>query len=247
MTVGERGRSVLRSNWARAITTISTVLVLCTTTTAQDSADADLMRRVDAAATARFENVLGFSAIEHYAVYRGEDLVHPAAEMTVQDTYKKGVGKTYTVISQSGSSLIWRFGLRPLLDKEQTINQPGNIEKSWFTSANYAMKLKPGGLLKLNGRDCFALDIAPKQLAPNLIVGTMWVDAHDGTLVQIDGVASKNPSAFSGTTHMMRQYANINGYSMAMHARAESDSTLFGRTVVTIDYSNYNLDLKNGK
>ena len=43
---------------------------------------------------------------------------------------------------------------------------------------------------------------------------------------------------------MMRQYANINGYSMAMHARAESDSLLFGRTVVTIDYSNYKLDIK---
>jgi hypothetical protein len=45
---------------------------------------------------------------------------------------------------------------------------------------------------------------------------------------------------------MMRQYANINGYSMAMHARAESDSFFFGRTVVTIDYSNYNLQLKPG-
>jgi hypothetical protein len=75
----------------------------------------------------------------------------------------------------------------------------------------------------------------------------MWVDAQDGTLVQIDGVASKNPSVFSGTTHMMRQYTNIEGYSMAIHARAESDSALLGRTVVIIDYSNYNLEIKTGK
>ena len=87
----------------------------------------------------------------------------------------------------------------------------------------------------------------PKQQAPNLIIGTIWVDAQDGTLVQIDGVASKNPSAFSGTTHMMRQYTNIDGYSMAIHARAESDSALFGRTVVTIDYSDYKLEIYDRK
>jgi len=62
---------------------------------------ATVIRSVDAAVAARFENVLGFTDVEHYAVYRGDDQVHPAAEMTVRDTYKKGVGKTYTVISQS--------------------------------------------------------------------------------------------------------------------------------------------------
>jgi hypothetical protein len=46
---------------------------------------------------------------------------------------------------------------------------------------------------------------------------------------------------------MMRQYTNINGYSMAVHARAESDSALFGRTVVMIDYSDYKLEIKTGK
>ena len=65
--------------------------------------------------------------------------------------------------------------------------------------------------------------------------------------MQIDGVASKSPSAFAGTTHMMRQYANINGFSMAMHARAESTSMLFGQTVVTIDYSNYQFQLRGSK
>jgi hypothetical protein len=213
----------------------------------QEHDPAAVIRSVDAAVATRFENILGFTDVEHYVVYRGNDQVHPAAEMTVRDTYKKGVGKTYTVISQSGSSILLHFGLKPLLDNEQTINQPGNVEKSWFNSANYVMKLNSAAVQKLNGRNCFALDIKPKEEASNLIIGTMWVDAQDGTLVQIDGVASKNPSAFSGTTHMMRQYTNINGYSMAIHARAESDSALFGRTVVTIDYSDYKLEIKTGK
>jgi len=212
--------------------------------TATGEADqAAVIRQIDAAVEARFARVQGFTDVEHYQVYRGDDQTHPAAEMTVRDTYKKGVGKEYTVLSQSGSSVILRFGLKPLLDNEKTINLPGNVEKSWFTSANYAMTLQAGGVRKLDGRECYVLAVKPKSEAPNLIVGTMWADAKDGSLVEIQGVASKSPSAFAGTTHMMRQYANVDGFSMAMHARAESNSMLFGRSVVTIDYSDYRLEL----
>ena len=214
---------------------------------AQEPDAAAVIRLIDAAVQARYENVLGFTDIEHYAVYRGQDETHPVAEMTVRDTYKKGVGKEYTVLSQSGSGIVIRFGLQPLIQNEKTINQPGNVEKSWFTSANYEMKLKASGVQKLNGRDCHVLAITPHEKAPNLINGTLWADARDGSLAQIDGIASKNPSSFSGTTHMMRQYENISGFSMAMHARAESNSAFFGRTVVTIDYNDYKLQIKAGK
>lgn len=238
---------VIKSVCRRAITGVSVALLLSTAVIPQEPNPADVIRMVDAAVAARFDNVLGFTAIEHYSVYRGSDESHPVAQMTVKDTYKKGVGKTYSVLSESGSSILLHFGLKPLLDNEQTINHPGNVEKSWFNSTNYNMKLNSAAIQKLNGRDCFALDINPKVQAPNLIIGTIWVDAHDGTLVQIEGVASKNPSAFSGSTHMMRQYTNIEGYSMAVHARAESDSALFGRTVVTIDYGDYKLEIKARK
>jgi len=236
-----------RSRTARAVASVCILLLFRAPGITQEHDPPAVIRLVDAAVAARFENILGFTDVEHYAVYRGGDETHPVAEMTVRDTYKKGVGKSYAVLSQSGSSILLHFGFKPLLENEQTINQPGNIEKSWFNSANYAMTLKDDIVQKLNGRDCLALQVKPRQVAPNLIIGTIWVDAHDGTLGQIDGVASKNPSAFSGATRLMRQYANIDGYSMAIHARAESDSALFGRTIVTIDYSDYKLEIKARK
>jgi hypothetical protein len=153
------------------------------------------------------------------------------------------VGKSYTVLARSGSDLVQKFGLSPLLQNEERINNPATVAQSWFTSANYAMKLKPGGVQRLNGRDCFVLTINPRQKASNLIAGTLWVDAHDGSIAQVEGVASKSPSAFAGTTHMKREYAQVDGFPMATHARAESSSLLFGRTVVLIDYSDYQLQL----
>jgi hypothetical protein len=210
---------------------------------AQESDEAAVIQGIDSAVRARYDNVLGFTDIEHYSVFKGEDEAHPTAEMTVKDTYRKGVGKTYTVLSQSGSGLVMRIGLTPLLENEKAINEPGHVERSWFTSANYEMKLKPGGAQRLDGRDCYALAVTPKEKATNLITGTLWVDAKDYSIARIEGTASKRPSVFAGPTQMMRQYKNVSGYPMATHAHAES-SSIVGRIVVTIDYSNYQLQLR---
>lgn len=217
--------------------------VLLGSSAPQQPDSASIIQRIDAANQARYDNVLGFTVTEHYSVFRGANENHPAAEMTVRTTYQRGVGKSYTIVSQSGSELIQRFGLRPLLDNEKAINQPGNVEKSWFSSANYEMQLKSADNRRIDGRDCLALAITPRQKAPNLIDGTLWVDAANFSIVKVEGTASRSPSAFAHSTKMMRQYANMNGYSMATHARAESSSLFFGRTVVVIDYTDYQFEL----
>lgn len=204
-----------------------------------------IIHDLDVANQSRYERVLGFTDIEHYAVFRGDDQLHPAAEMTVRMTYMKGIGKTYKILSESGSALVIRYGLRPILENETAINDPARVAQSWFTSANYEMKLKSGNPQTIDGRPCVEVAIAPIHKAPNMIEGSLWVDTRDNTLVKVEGIASKKPSIFAGRTHMMRRYANMQGYAMATHARAESDSTLFGRNVVTIDYSNYQFQISS--
>jgi len=211
---------------------------------AQERNGTEIIRRIDDATLTRHETILGYTVREHYSVFRGGDQTHPAAEMTVETTYKKGAGKSYAIVSQSGSSIIRRFGLLPLLDQEKAINTPGTVEKSWFTSANYEMQLKPGMTREIDGRTCIAVSMSPKRKAPNLIEGTLWVDAGDDSLVEMDGIPSKAPSIFAGRTQMMRQYRNMNGFAMATRARAESDSGWFGKTVVTIEYQDYKIDLR---
>lgn len=230
---------------ARAVAVVSCLGLLgVMPVTAQQLDAAAVIRHIDAAVEARVARVQGFTVNEHYAVYRGKDEVHPAAEMTVKTTYAKGTGKSYAVIAQSGSTMIRKFGLLPLLENEKSINQPGHVERSWFTSANYEMELKPGGIQRLDGRDCIALTVKPRHKAPNLIDGTLWVDAKDYQIARIEGVASKSPSVLAGTTRMMREYANVSGFAMATHARAESNSFLVGRTVVTIDYRDYQIEVR---
>jgi hypothetical protein len=217
------------------------MVLACISAPAQQPDEATVVRGVDAAVRARFEGIAGFTVTEHYAVFRGSDQTHPAAQITVKTSYRKELGKTYKILSQSGSGIIIRFGLNPLLDNEKRINDPGDREASWFTSANYEMKLKSSRPERIDGHNCLSLSITPKRKAPNLIIGTLWVDTSNYAILRIDGIASKRATIWSGPAHMVRDYAEFRGFSEATHAWAESDSTLFGRTVVTIDYSNYQI------
>jgi len=231
---------------SRALAIMVLPLIAITGVTHAQQADAAaIIRDLDAANQSRFENVLSFTDVEHYSVYRGADQMDASAQMTVKVTYKKGVGKTYQILSQSGSELVIKYGLRPLLENEKSINNPATVAQSWFTSANYEMKLTLGVSQLIDERPCVALAITPHRKSPHMIEGTLWVDTRDHALVQVEGLASKSPSIFAGTTHMMRRYANMQGHAMAIHARAESSSLLFGRSVVTIDYSDYQFEIRH--
>jgi hypothetical protein len=204
-----------------------------------------VIRDIEEANVSRHNNLIEYSNIEHYAVYRGSDQTRPTAEMTVRVTYRKGAGKSYTILSQSGSGVVLRYGLHPLLENEKAISDPTRVAQSWFTRANYEMQLKPGITRVIDGRNCIAVAISPRRKAPNLVEGTLWVDAHDHTLVEVEGVASKKPSVFAGTTRMTRRYVKMTGYAMATHAHAEASSFFFGRTAVTIDYTDYKFRLQH--
>lgn len=206
---------------------------------------AAVLRGIDAAVKYRIDHIAAYTATERYRVFRGDDEKSAVAEMTVKTTYKRDAGKDYQIVSEAGSAVIRHMGLYPILDREKEINLPGNVQKAWITSSNYNMTLKPG-LQQVGGHDCLEVSIHPKEKAPNLIDGTIWVDVKDFTIVRLEGMASKAPSFFAGATHMMRDYADLNGFSMATHARAESNTFLYGKTVVTIDYSGYQIQLADG-
>ena len=208
---------------------------------AQSPDEAAVIRGVDAAVHHRVDSIAGYTVTESYNLYRGSDFAHPAATMTVLTTYTRESGKSYKILSEDGSHILRSAVFSPLLDNEKRINQPGNVEASWLISANYEMHLQPGGPQQVNGRACFALVIHPRQKAPNLIEGTIWVDAHDYSIVKIEGHGSRSASWITLPSQVMRVYEPIDGFAMATHAKAVTESDLLGPTTVTIDYTGYQI------
>jgi hypothetical protein len=235
-------------SWMRRSLRAAALSVLFCMSVAQGSSQqvdsVALLAKVDAAVKARLDGISGYSAIEDYKVFRGKDETNPVAQMRVKTTYEQATGKTYQILSESGSSVIRNLVLHAILENETHVNKPGVREGAWLTTKNYEMKVQGGGVQKVDGRDCYALQLFPHEREPYLIVGTMWVDAKNGQIVRIEGKGAKSSNIFAGETKMKRDYADMGGFAQATRARAESDSFLFGLTVITIDYRDYQFNFK---
>jgi hypothetical protein len=207
--------------------------------------EAAVIYGIDASVTARDENLLSYMVTEHYSVFRGQNKAHPAAEMTVKTSYQKGKGKTYAILSESGSELIRKQLLGRVLESERVATLPSNRTTAVITTANYTMHVK--GNEVVGGRNCIQLAISPRRTSPYLFRGDIWVDARDYSIVQLAGVTAKSPSALVGPTQVARQYTTIDGLPMANHATATSPSWLLGPTTVEIDYTGYDIQLTPGR
>lgn len=204
-----------------------------------------VVQGVDQSVKNRIDRIAEYTVTEHYLVFRGKDQ-RPAAEMMVKTVYRRGSGKSYTILSQNGSS-IWRNEvLGTLLENEKKMSQPGNVETALINSSNYKMTLDPDFRASLDGRDCLVLDIAPRRNSEYLFKGKLWVDAHDFAIVQLQGTASKSAFFLARAAEVRRQYTEVEGLPMATHAEAVSGSALLGQTVVKVDYTNYKIDLSVG-
>ncbi|HEY2859249.1 MAG TPA: hypothetical protein VGJ21_12585 [Terracidiphilus sp.] len=205
----------------------------------QQTANEQAIRKIDSAVASREDNLIGYTVTERYRVFRGGDAVHPAAEMTVKTTYRKDAGKSYTILSQTGSGLILNDVLGRVLDSERLMTQPANRVQALLNSANYSMTIK--GSAVMDGYNCVEAAIAPKRASPYLFKGSIWIDPLSGSIVKLEGVAGKSPSVLTGPTHVSRHYAILDGFPIATHATAVSSSWLLGETRVEIDYTDYSL------
>jgi hypothetical protein len=211
---------------------------------AQTGTSIAVIEGIDASVHAREDNLLGYTVTEHYAVFRNHDEQHTVADMIVKTTYQRDVGKNYSIVSISGP-LIMRKLLETVLDDEKRMTQPANRITAVISPANYEMTVK--GSAKVDGRDCIAVAIKARRKSPYLVNGTVWVDAQNERIVQLEGIAVKSPSILTGPTQIFRQYTLIDGFPMATHARAVSNSSLLGQTVVKIDYTGYQVQMRAAK
>lgn len=210
--------------------------------TAQLPDNATVVRGVDTSVDSRDDGVLGYTVTEHYAVFRNHDEEHPAAEMKVKTTYHKEAGKSYEILERNGSELLQKEVLDRFLDNEKLLTQPANRSTAVITSKNYQMHVI--GSAVVNGQNCLTVALEPRHASPFLFKGTIWVDAQSYAIVQLEGVAAKSPSVLIGAPQVYRQYEEIDGFPMATHAKAVSNSWLVGQTTVKIDYSDYHIELR---
>jgi hypothetical protein len=186
---------------------------------------------------ARNDALRHYTAVRHYLVeYRGFS-AKLEARMEVEASYDAKTGKSFRVLSESGSKALCDKVLRRALESE--IEATHEKTATAMTTANYRFRLV--GDEKLDGRTAYILDVEPLTASKFLVRGKIWVDATDFAVVKMEAEPSKNPSFWISRTLIRQSFAKTGEFWLAAKNRSETKVRFGGTAVLLIDYGNYQI------
>lgn len=184
-----------------------------------------------------------YEAIRHYKVqYQGFGKLI-AAKMDVELNFDTVSGKSFRILSQSGSKLLCDKVLKRAVDSEEEASK--DRASTALSPANYRFQLV--GTDKIQGRPVYILNVDPWKKTKFLYRGTVWVDGADFAVVKIDVEPAQNPSFWISSTQIENTNAKTEGIWLPQQNRSESKIRIGGTAVLTIDYGIYHVILAGSR
>jgi hypothetical protein len=195
---------------------------------------AQIVQHMDRQNQLRAARLLHHSSIRHYHVEYG-GLAHLAASMEVEATYDIHSGKTFRILSESGSHALSEKVLKRAVDSEREASR--DSKATALIPANYAFTLL--GEEPVEGRSAYILQVEPHAPSKFLYRGKIWVDAADFAVVKIEASPAKNPSFWITRTLIQETFVHTGGFWLPARNRSETHVRVGGKAVFTIDYGSY--------
>ncbi len=162
------------------------------------------------------------------------------AEMEVRASYTAPGTKEFTVVSESGSSVIRKRVLHKLLESEQeAVSDAANRDAVQLSTANYRFSLL--GCALADDRPLYVMRVEPLRNTKFLYRGTIWIDSEDFAVTQIEAEPSKRPSFWTAHLQIHHEYQKIGEFYLPVLNRTVTDVRLGGKAVLTIRYLDYKL------
>jgi hypothetical protein len=187
-------------------------------------------------------------------VERRASLAEYKSERTYRMTYKGPIGerealmrvrmefsapdrKTFTVVSESGSTIFCHQILRKLMEGEKEGALEANHLRSMLSPANYKLKLATEE--RLDGVDAWVLDVTPKNDSRFNYKGKVWVSKTDYAVMRIVGSPAKNPTWLMGSSRFDYRYARSGEFWLPERNDTVSHLRIGGEIKLTVDYGQY--------
>lgn len=198
-----------------------------------------IVERIQLHETNQSRELKHYEAIRHYQVqYKGFG-THIAAKMDVDLNFDSLSGKTFRIVSQSGSKLLCDKVLKRAVDSEEEASK--DKTSTALTPANYRFELI--GSEQVAGRQAYILRVDPLKKSKFLYRGRVWVDSVDYAVVKIEVEPAENPSFWISSTQIDYSNSKIDGVWLPQKNRSESKIRVGGTAVLTIDYGTYHVIL----
>ena len=106
-----------------------------------------------------------------------------------------------------------------------------------ISPANYKFSHK--GRTEVLGRLAYAYQVKPHEKRAGLFKGRIYLDAHTGSLVRVEGTVVKSPSFFVSHIQFVQDYDDFDSFTLPVHVHSEARARLVGRTIIDITHSHY--------
>jgi len=193
------------------------------------------MMEADRARTAALKN---YSSLRLYALENKR--FGTSAEIRVRMTFQPPHQKAFEIVSEKGSGIIRRRVLRRLIQAELDTASEKNRGATEITTANYAFHL--AGTRTYQDRVYYLLEAVPNRQDKYLFRGRIWIDPEDFAIARIEGSPAQNASFFIKKTTFVHLYRKFGQFWLPVSNRSETDVRIFGRTSVTVEYSEYRVN-----
>ncbi|HVW10266.1 MAG TPA: hypothetical protein VHC90_16880 [Bryobacteraceae bacterium] len=184
---------------------------------------------------ARFERIGSYSRLQHYSV--ATDRFGLKAELLARVRRDRLHGKTYEVLSRSGSPVIQSHVFDPLLEAEvETSKQAPEL----LTREFYTFQLT--GEATFEGHRCYVIETEPKHHEKRLLKGRLWVNQADFGIVHVEGRPTESLSFWVGKPMIIQDFTKIGDYWWASRRHSYIDNIWLGKADLVIDYSDYRFE-----
>ena len=159
------------------------------------------------------------------------------AQQSGQMEYRAPDQKTFVTTSESGSGLVRRLALKPLIASEIETTAGKQHHDSSISPANYTFELL--GQQQVGPYHCILVRAIPKRPDKYLFEGKVWIDAQDFAVVRIAGHPAKKLSFWIERADFVREYQKIDGFWLSKKDETLVQVRMYGKKVLTIDHQNY--------
>ena len=185
----------------------------------------------------RNAELLGYAEVRTYEVTDATGKVR--AQESGQMEYRAPDKKTFVTTSESGSGIVRRLALNPLIASEIEAASEKQHHDSAITPTNYTFELL--GEQQVGPYRCFVVRATPKRPDKYLFEGIVWIDTEDYAVVRIAGHPAKKLSFWIERADFVREYQKIDGFWLSKKDETFVKVRMYGQKVLTIQHQNYSI------
>jgi hypothetical protein len=158
-------------------------------------------------------------------------------EYEVKRQYSAPKSLLFTALHFTGDAFVKTSVITRLMQSEVEHVQKDDSSSMAFTAVNYKFSYK--GLRSVDGRALHEFQVRPRHRRVGLLKGDLFLDAHTGSLVHLEGVPAKSPSVFLSKIRVSQDFADFGPFTLPVHLHSEAKATIVGRTIVDVYQRDY--------